>query len=56
MQRGILLSVAVLVVLYVGFALGQQYGEHPEQRRAIRVLTIVIAALAAALAWSYSLR
>lgn len=48
------LATAALVVLYVGFALGQHFEEHPEQRRGVRLLTLGIALLTAAMAWAYT--
>jgi hypothetical protein len=56
MLRGVALAAAALLLLYVGFALGQHHEEHPEQRRAVRLLTVIVAVLAASLAWSYSVR
>ena len=54
--HGIALTAGVLIVLYAGFILGQQFEANPEQRRALGLLTLVVALLVGALAWSFTVR
>jgi len=54
--HGAALAAGALIVLYAGFMLGQQFEANPEQRKALLILTVIVALLAGALAWSLTVR